>query len=222
MKIPDIIRAVQGKLHIDIDGDPGQQTWTAIFHALGCQEPTPMLDVFSESVIDANRAAILAAAKAIVGRTEKTGHNDGPEIDEILASCGLAGKQEPYCGATIRFVYNKAGLRGYGPGPADAAWSPNWSIDSVPTWTRASGGMTPKPGDTFGIWNNKLDRVGHCGIVVKWAADYVVTVEGNTSNFEAIGTEADRNGDGVYMKRRRTSEIYAVRNWLDIKNAGLA
>jgi len=52
------------------------------------------------------------------------------------------------------------------------------------------------------VWRLQGDPTkGHCGIVVEAGAGYVVTVEGNTS---ATGetTEAERNGRGVWEKRR--------------------
>jgi hypothetical protein len=43
----------------------------------------------------------------------------------------------------------------------------------------------------------------------------VVTVEGNTSPDAAPGSAADRNGDGVWSKRRLIRQIFAVRDWME-------
>lgn len=154
------------------------------------------------------RELVLEEAGSLIGTTEKTGHNDGPVIDAILATVGLAGTGSPYCAAFNRYSYDRAGLKYIGP---RSAWSPDWVRN--PTWTRATGGPTPLPADTWGIfWNG---RVRHTGLVREWGKHAVVTIEGNTAPQAAAFTEADRNGDGIWSKRRLTSQIYAVRNWID-------
>ena len=156
------------------------------------------------------RGRVLAVATSLVGTTEATGNNDGAGIDRILASVGLEGTGAPYCAAFVRYCYDRAGLRGFGPRSALAsAWV------QAPTWTAARGGRTPLPGDVWGIWFPSKNRVAHTGIVRSWGAQVMVTIEANTSPDAAAGSVADRNGDGVWSKRRLTRQIYAVRNWLD-------
>lgn len=41
-----------------------------------------------------------------------------------------------------------------------------------------------------------------------------LTIEGNTSPDAAAGSEADRNGEGIWRKRRLTRQIYSVRDWI--------
>jgi len=156
------------------------------------------------------RGRILAAALSLVGTTESTGRNDGAAIDRILASVGLEGTGAPYCAAFNRFAYDWAGLRGVGPRSALAsAWV------QTPTWSAKSGGSVPLPGDTWGIWFSSKGRVAHTGIVRVWGNQSLVTIEANTSPDAAAGSSADRDGDGVWSKRRLTRQIYSVRNWLD-------
>lgn len=204
MDIPATIRLVQAKLKITVDGIAGQQTWRAIADALDVSLVAPSAD--------SRRDKIIAIARGCVGWKEATGNNDGPKIDDILSSCGLKGTRQPYCAAFIRFVYDRAGLS-VGPKKGDAAWSPNWVAGA--TWTKAKGGEAPLPGDAFGIYFKNKGRVAHCGIILEWHATHCLTIEGNTSADAAIGTEADREGQGVFIRRRDRSEIYAVRNWLD-------
>jgi hypothetical protein len=154
------------------------------------------------------RDRILAVARSLVGTREATGNNDGPAIDGILASVGLEGTQAPYCAAFNRFCYDRAGLRLVGPRSALAAV---WVRD--PTWTLARGGATPKPADAWGIYFPSKGRVAHTGLVSRWGERVVVTIEGNTSPDAVAGSSADRNGDGVWSKRRLTRQIYAVRDW---------
>lgn len=64
----------------------------------------------------------------------------------------------------------------------------------------------PQPGNIV-VWRLLADPTrGHCGIVIEATADNVVTVEGNTSA-TAGSTEAERNGRGVWCKRRALGDI---------------
>lgn len=155
------------------------------------------------------REKVVAVGRALLGTTEKTGRNDGPQIDRILESVGLEKTGAPYCAAFNRYCYDTAGLRGFGPRSALAAV---WVRE--PTWTRLGGGKSPLPGDTWGIYFPSKKRVAHTGLVEKWGPTFVLTIEGNTSPDAAAGSEADRNGDGIWRKRRLVSQIYAVRNWI--------
>ena len=156
------------------------------------------------------RDRILSVAAGLIGTTEATGRNDGRRIDAILASVGLEGSGAPYCAAFKRWVYDAANLRAVGPRSALAS---KWV--QAPTWTIARGGIPPLPGDTWGIWFASKNRVAHTGIVRSWGKTVVVTIEANTSPDAVPGSAADRNGDGVWSKRRLIRQIYASRNWLD-------
>ena len=85
-----------------------------------------------------------------------------------------------------------------------------------PTWSQALGGKTPLPADPFGIYFASHGRISHSGLICEWTEGekYCITLEANTSASGAVG-EADRNGDGCYMKRRNKSDIYTVKNWID-------
>jgi hypothetical protein len=154
------------------------------------------------------RKRVLATAISLIGTREASGNNDGPLVEEILASTGNH-RGDPYCAAFCYYCYREAGLAQFVP---RSAWSPDWA--TRPTWTRKSGGQTPKPGDTFGIYFPSKDRVAHAGIVRKWGLQSVVTVEANTSPEAKAGSAADRDGGGIWSKRRLIQQIYAVRNWL--------
>lgn len=162
------------------------------------------------SAAPGDREAVLAVARSLIGTQEATGRNDGAAIDRVLASVGLEGTRAPYCAAFNRYCYDRAGFQAAGPRSAMAsAWV------AVPTWTRAQGGMTPRPGDAWGIYFPSKKRVAHTGLVERWSETVVVTIEANTSPDAAPGSEADRNGDGIWRKRRLRSQIYAVRSWLN-------
>ena len=157
-----------------------------------------------------DREAVLTAARSLIGTQEATGHNDGAIVDRVLASVGLEKTGAPYCAAFVRWSFDAAGFRATGPRSAlAAAWV------AYPSWTRARGGIPPLPGDVWGIWFPSKGRVAHTGFVERWGDAVVVTIEANTSPDAAAGSEADRNGDGIWRKRRLKSQIYAVRNWLN-------
>lgn len=117
----------------------------------------------------------------------------------------------PYCASFNAYVYDQAGIA-KGRFPL-SAWSPAWV--ARPTWTKASGGTTPKPADAFGIYFKNLGRVAHTGLIERWEDRSAVTLEANTSPSAEFGAAADRDGDGFHRKRRLHSQIYAIRNWLD-------
>lgn len=160
---------------------------------------------------ESQRSGILAVASKYVGAQEETGHNDGELIEDIIASAGFSRKSQiPYCGAFVRFVYDEAGFKRLGPQGKDSAYSPNWV--SRPTWTMKRNGATPLPADTFGIYFASKQRVAHTGIVEDWS-EVVLTIEANTSPQVKAGSAKDRDGDGIWRKRRSPRQIYSVRSW---------
>ena len=154
------------------------------------------------------RKRILSTAISLIGTREATGRNDGPLIEAILASTGNA-KGDPYCAAFCYWCYLQAGLGEIVP---RSAWSPDWV--ARPTWTRERGGAIPRPGDPFGIYFASKGRVAHVGLVRQWDRQSVVTVEANTSPEAAAGSAADRDGGGIWSKRRLIRQVYASRNWI--------
>jgi hypothetical protein len=152
------------------------------------------------------RDRVVAEASKLMGLKETHGRNRSPIIDKmnLLANANYG---DPWCASFNAYVYRLADIPKY---PV-SAWSPAWVAN--PTWTRAKGGETPKPGDPFGIYFSNKGRVAHTGLIKSWG-DAVQTYEGNTGPTGVVG-EADRNGDGSYVKRRLKSQIYSVRNWID-------
>jgi hypothetical protein len=157
-----------------------------------------------------SRERVLTVARSLIGTQERTGNNDGETVDRILASVGLEGTGAPYCAAFMRYCYDRAGLRLVGPRSALAAV---WVRD--PSWTLARGGALPRPGDAWGIWFASKNRIAHTGMVEQWGKTVVTTIEANTSPEAVAGSAADRNGDGVWRKKRLKNQIYSVRNWID-------
>jgi len=153
-----------------------------------------------------SRESVISVAQTCIGWREATGNNDGVQIDRILASVGLAGTRNPYCAAFCVFCYQEAGLGSKIP---RSAWSPDMVAN--PTWKQGRG-ETPRPADVFGIFFASKGRVAHAGLIEKWGNGMAVTIEANTSPQADPGSEADREGEGVWRRWRLTSSIYAVRN----------
>lgn len=154
------------------------------------------------------RPAIIAEATKLLGNTETHGSNRSPLIDAMNRLTGVP-MGSPYCASFNAYVYQEAGVPA-GKFPR-SAWSPDWVKN--PTWTRSRNGRNPLPGDAFGIWFANRNRIAHTGLVERWG-DSVLTLEGNTGPTGTVG-EFDRNGDGIYRKRRARGTIHSVRNWLD-------
>lgn len=73
----------------------------------------------------------------------------------------------------------------------------------------------PRPGDAWGIYFPSKGRVAHTGMVEQWGNKVVTTIEANTSPEAVAGSAADRNGDGVWRKKRLKNQLFSARDWLD-------
>jgi hypothetical protein len=176
-------------------------------------EPTPAPEVLPTPIPTPTpkppvRERIINEASSYVGIKETNGANRSKIIDQMNKFTG-APMGSPWCASFNAWVYKNAEVPQNWP---KSAWSPDWVRNA--TWTRSKKGMTPKAGDSFGIYFQNKNRVAHTGLIKEWGDKVVLTIEGNTGPTGSVG-EADRNGDGCYMKRRLPSQIYSVRNWVD-------
>lgn len=154
------------------------------------------------------REDVLAVAKSALGWREKTGNNDGENIERILAACGLEGTRSPYCACFVVYCYQQAGVGAKIP---RSAWSPD--LVANPTW-KMGRGETPRMADVYGIYFSSKGRIAHVGLVEKWGNGVCVGIEGNTGPDAKEGSEADREGEGVYRRWRMTMAINCVRSFL--------
>jgi hypothetical protein len=154
-----------------------------------------------------DRQLVIDMAMTQVGIMEATGRNDGP-VEKYIASVGMDPKAGlPYCAAFNYWVGREA-LGSRNPYPK-SAWSPS----------HVSGGVSPtstniKGAETFGIYFNNLKRIGHTGFVKERSGSYLITIEANTSSNAAVGSAADRDGQGVFSKRRHINTVRLVRDWI--------
>jgi hypothetical protein len=142
------------------------------------------------------RKKIVDIAIQEIGVMEATGNNDGKRVEEYLAYAGL-GKGYAWCAAFVSWCYGKAGHSV----PRNA-----WSPALFPMARRYTPRQVQQgaiwPADLFGVYNTRLARIDHVGIVREKQGHWILTVEGNVA-------------DQVVSKRRAVSAIYAFSNWLD-------
>lgn len=153
----------------------------------------------------------VATALSYVGTTERTGRNDGPEVEAFLRSVGL-GPGPPWCAAFTTFCLKAHGLtvtdgRGgtlMGAGATRHLQSPR-AVDAREV---QRGVVRPEPGWLV-VWRRGSGWQGHIGFFVEddneaergvdWYGRCGWTVEGNTSSGRS---GSQRDGDGVWRRLR--------------------
>jgi CHAP domain len=157
--------------------------------------------------------AAASGALANVGVTEEGGDNRGRWVEAYQASVGIPAGS-PWCAAFVRFRFEQAADKLDLELPAafpDSGWVPAYV-----SWAKRSGFWVPakdadqiQKGDLACFWFPAKGRCAHIGIVVAPPNEDGIfqTVEGNTGPDR--GTEVERDGDGVYLKRRRISHLGA-------------
>lgn len=137
-----------------------------------------------------------------VGVVEK-GYNTGDSVNMYLASVNL-GHGNAWCAAFVSWVYQKNGVLN-----PKSGWSPSWFNPKYVIWKRDGlKNQTPRSGDVFGIYFKEKKRIAHVGFIHRFGESITITVEGNTNE------AGSREGDGVYIKRRPTRQIYAVSKYI--------
>lgn len=143
------------------------------------------------------------------------GTNSGPQVLQYLSYVNLP-KGNPWCAAFVCWVYGQANV----PNPR-TAWSPDLFKPNRIIWERAenrkvkvessertTNNRRPGIGDVFGIYFPDKKRIAHVGFVDQWDGTWLITVEGNTN------VSGNREGDGVYRKRRPVQSIYQVARYI--------
>lgn len=147
-----------------------------------------------------NRSRVIAIAAAEIGVREATGKNDGPRVEEYLRYTHLGSGHE-WCAAFVSWCYGQAGF----PQPRNP-WSPALFPNARVYWKHGgfvkSGKNRIEVADVFGIYAVAASRINHVGLVRDIAGEYVVSIEGNSSN-------------RVEVRRRHVRTIYAISDWFD-------
>lgn len=155
---------------------------------------------------------------------ERTGRNDGREVEQYLALIGFR-RGTPWCGAFVNWCYVQCGQPVSIRSPALAA---AWLSDPKRlVWYGAKGALLtarardgpplpnqPMPGDVAGFrWQSY--QIRHVEVVAEWDTDEdedeFLTVGGNTSGQAWPGAV---RREGVYVKRRQKEDAL-IANWLD-------
>ncbi|NDC95702.1 CHAP domain-containing protein [bacterium] len=142
--------------------------------------------------------------EGFVGVREKTGNNDGSDVERFLAHEGL-GKGYAWCAAFASFCLDSAGFEN-----GITAWSPTAENKKALVYKDGHFSDMPEPGHVFTLYYPKKKRIGHTGFFNGWADDNIIeTVEGNTND------KKSREGDGVYIILRPIGTIHSISSWYE-------
>ena len=83
MNLPDMIRAVQQALGVDVDGNAGPETWTAIYNKIcpDAQPPAPAAGPVSGDKVDPRSESVIATLLPEVQPYARAGHEVGAKRD---------------------------------------------------------------------------------------------------------------------------------------------
>jgi hypothetical protein len=137
-----------------------------------------------------------------IGVREKTGHNDGVQVERYLKYVWLA-KGNSWCAAYVSWCFGQNGITKPRSGGCVQLMEQGKTIFLKNKMTEL-----PRHGDVFFIWFANKGRVAHTGFINKWSDTWVETVEGNTNE------AGSREGDGVYRKKRLKRQIYSAVKYL--------
>lgn len=154
------------------------------------------------------RAKLVNAAYKYVGVREKTGNNDGKDVEAILARVGLK-KGNPWCAALQYSIHDDSNIKA-----PKSGYCPDWFKTNV-VYRRNKLSPTKfisKKGQVCGFFIESKGRIGHVGMIVGEMGDFYVTIEGNTND---AGSD---EGEGCYKKLRRKVSIAVISDYCTTKN----
>ncbi|MDX9980335.1 MAG: peptidoglycan-binding protein [Lentisphaeria bacterium] len=194
---------------LSVDGIAGPLTWQALFPGTAAGLPETA-EPRSESERFMAATLVLAATQEGV-RESPPNSNRGPEVDQYLASVGLA-PGHAWCAAFVYWCSEQAArnqgragspLLRTGWTPSIWSWAKARSADILPEDV-LSGARKLVPGTLF-LLHGAVDgvpRVKHVGLVSSAGGGWVHTIEGNTN------PHGSRSGGGVCRLRRKISTIF--------------
>lgn len=148
------------------------------------------------------RAKLCDEARKHLGLREKTGKNDGQQVEQFLSIVGLK-KGEPWCAAFISWLFHEMGRV-----KPKSGWTPDLFPNSKLT-------KSTFPGNLIGIYFPEKRRIAHVGLIEKVDGNWIVSIEGNTN------LKGSREGDGVYRKRRPMKSIHKISDWVTEKRGAI-
>lgn len=156
--------------------------------------------VVGQSVL---RDKVIATAESQLHVREKTGKNDGKEVERYLRNVGL-GKGYAWCAAFVAWCHDENNIPN-----ARSAYSPDWFRSNVVYERNTLSGIDfkSKPAQVFGLYFESKGRVAHVGLITGETKFSYTTIEGNTD------ADGSREGDGVYRKIRNKRSIYVISDY---------
>lgn len=139
----------------------------------------------------------LALAHTYVGVTEKTGKNDGKEVEMFLRYVGLS-KGNPYCAAFVSYCIGRSNV--HEPMIISASARQFVTAKSIKAYYVLTGKYTVPPGSIC-IWQRGNGWQGHVGFTTRQLSSSTFrTIEANTSSGDR-GSQYD--GGGVWERTRQ-------------------
>jgi len=141
---------------------------------------------------------VVSFGRADVGKTERTGNNDGKHIDRYAKAVGMP-LRSAYCYAAIYTWCDDAALMTGLVNPMPQTGSTQSAYNVAAKTFRRAANDSPRRGDVL-IWRIPRKWLGHAALIVTARKNGLVeTIEANTSRSVA-GNQ--RDGGGVWTKQR--------------------
>ena len=210
---PEIVKAVQQRLGVAVDGEVGAETLTAFYNfkkANNLGEPDYLGPTTAKKLLEKVRctpAIVLAMAASTIGYKESPA---GTNASKFGAWYGA--NYQPWCASWVSWVFYHAGLPLPATTPKGFAYCP-YGVH----WFKNKGQFfkQPKVGDVvfFDFTSGRDGIADHVGIVEKVNSDgTVTTIEGNTSNT----TAGSQSNGGCVARRIRSMNViqgFGRPNW---------
>lgn len=137
------------------------------------------------------------------------GSNRGKMIDIYNKHVGIP-LGSPYCTAFISYNLDSVGVDN-----PKSGWSPDYAKKKDIIYKAKNTNNNPLNAcDVVTYYYSNLGRVGHAGFYLNTDINgYIITLEANTNSSNSVGT-IEREGSGVYKKKRELSKVYAITRYI--------
>jgi hypothetical protein len=150
------------------------------------------------------RAEVAAIYKSQLGVKEKTGNNDGKDVEKYLKSVGL-GKGYAWCAAFVHWCLIQCNIPN-----TITAWSPTAHNKKNIVYFNGKFKKPAQQADVITIYYPSKGRIGHTGFFDHMQSENMtVNYEGNTNRGNS------NEGDGVYLTFRPLKTLYSITSWID-------
>ena len=142
----------------------------------------------------------LRIAQNYVGTVEKTGKNDGAEVEYIIKR-GKGAKGSPYCAYFVTLCIDSAKIK---EPTVRSGLARNFKTKKSIKASDVILGKVEIPKGTILVWEKGNTIYGHVGFVFEWKKDKGMTIEANTS-CGSKGSQSD--GDGIWIRKRKIEPL---------------